>query len=303
MRPNKRIKRIKHYLCISKRTHKGTMKRTGLLIFAALLTLTVVAQSNTSGPRQKAAMGTDFRITDGNKFFRKGDIVIKGRFGKNRPEVVEYRGIDPVVQGDNPQVFEIAGDGTFTAIIPVEHPVLSTLKWADDDIVHFYGEAGDTIHLTFDEEMRVSYGEGTRHTKLLTLLNSGDPTFYLPKEDVRKTADEKPFGEFAKWCEEKYRELRAKLAKLTDFEMVFITSDSWSPLQAYKKFTAEHLKDEEVYRIPHRDWARLMSLFNFVGIPHHEMIMPDGKIMKDPKDFELDNQMHFAVELEKLMGK
>ncbi len=151
----------------------------------------------------------DFRCTDDSRFFRKGNITIKGKFGKKCPAVVEYSGRNPVVQEDHPQVFDVNEDSTFTAVIPVEYPVFGNIK-CKNNWVWFYGEPGDTIHMTFDDEQDVTYAEGTRYAKLLALLSNHDADLRIPHSEMRKMVEEKPFGEYAKWCEEKCNELLSK---------------------------------------------------------------------------------------------
>ncbi len=467
-----------------------------------------------------------FRCTDDSRFFRKGNITIKGKFGKKCPAVVEYLGRNPVVQEDHPLVFDVNKDSTFTAVIPAEHPILSYIL-CKNNTVYFYGEPGDTIHMTFDDEQDVTYAEGTRYAKLLSLMSNHDADIRIPHNEMRKKVEEKPFGEYAKWCEEqcnkllskadyfivrfglspeeshllktrirlecaenlcganlyrndryapdlldhgsylplrrilgeedlrwlshegntyfllnrfeflnpmymkvlktspaveyematdsermafdntvfdktepsllhqltwthsrsynnnydinpqmadsiaeahktlmtypylrqrlteiqtaakapkneaytlpegkatdafndivkKYRgkyvyvdfwattcgpcvaaiksskELRDSLSKRDDIEMIFITSERSSPQQAYDKFVEENLKGEEVYRINDDDWRRMMSLFKFLGIPHYEMVTPDGKILSDISNFHLYNPQHFLHSIDDL---
>lgn len=75
------------------------------------------------------------------------------------------------------------------------------------------------------------------------------------------------------------RQLRDSIATLNDIELVFITSEDWSPKKAYDEYVAKNLANEENYRIPKTDWLRLLSLFGFNGIPHYELVAPDGKII------------------------
>ena len=62
------------------------------------------------------------------------------------------------------------------------------------------------------------------------------------------------------------------------FALVFITSDSE---RAYEPFRKEWLDGAQSYRISEDDWNALAGLFNFSGIPHHEMITPDGMAITD----------------------
>lgn len=73
--------------------------------------------------------------------------------------------------------------------------------------------------------------------------------------------------------------LRDSIATLPDVEMVFITSERESPKDKYEEYVAKNLKGEECYRLPDEDYNRLRGLFHFTGIPHHELVAPDGRIM------------------------
>lgn len=72
--------------------------------------------------------------------------------------------------------------------------------------------------------------------------------------------------------------LRDSLAKSDDVELVFITSEKESPLKAYTDYAAKHLQGEECLRIPNADYRQLKALLGFTGIPHNELITPDGRI-------------------------
>lgn len=74
------------------------------------------------------------------------------------------------------------------------------------------------------------------------------------------------------------QQLRDSIAKHSDIELVFITNDRQSGKSSYTKFVGEHLKGEESYIIPYNDWSYLTSLFKFNGIPHYELIAPDGRM-------------------------
>lgn len=62
------------------------------------------------------------------------------------------------------------------------------------------------------------------------------------------------------------------------FAMIFITDD---PEQVYEPFRKEWLEGAESYRIPVDDYNALAGLFHFSGIPHHELITPDGLVVSD----------------------
>lgn len=107
--------------------------------------------------------------------------------------------------------------------------------------------------------------------------------------------------------------LRDSLATMTDVELLFITSERESPLKAYTDYVAKHLQGEESLRIPNADYRQLMALFKFTGIPHNELVAPDGRIVtadfdlrqfKDVKDFKkwLD-KIKTAIDTKKAQDK
>jgi thiol-disulfide isomerase/thioredoxin len=73
--------------------------------------------------------------------------------------------------------------------------------------------------------------------------------------------------------------LRKKIASSPDLELVFITGDRSTPAAAYEKYVAEHLAGEVSYRIPEAQYIQLTTLFGFNGIPHNELVTPDGQIV------------------------
>ena len=112
---------------------------------------------------------------------------------------------------------------------------------------------------------------------------------------------------------ERSHALRDSLAKAEGFELVFITNERESPLKAYNDYTTKHLQGEECLRITNADYGQLMALFGFTGIPHNELVTPDGRIattdidlrqFKDIKAFRkwLD-KIKNAIGTEKAQGK
>lgn len=97
---------------------------------------------------------------------------------------------------------------------------------------------------------------------------------------------------------ESSQQLRDTLAGRDDIELVYITSDVESPKDKYDAYVAEHLKGEESYRLPHEDYLRLRALFGFNGIPHHELVAPDGRII----DSEIDIRGSFTKDLDGFMS-
>lgn len=95
---------------------------------------------------------------------------------------------------------------------------------------------------------------------------------------------------------ERSGKLRDSIATLADVELIFITSEDESPQSAYDKYVKENLQGEVNLRIPNTDYKRLMSLFEFYGIPHNELVAPDGRIintdfdLRDFKDFDSFNK-------------
>lgn len=101
---------------------------------------------------------------------------------------------------------------------------------------------------------------------------------------------------------ERSQQLRDSLATLPDFEAVFITAEDQSPQKAYDSYVAKNLAGEESYRIPRDDWARLMALFSFNGIPHYELVAPDGKIITTDLNVDYHHREFgtFKTQFEKL---
>ena len=73
---------------------------------------------------------------------------------------------------------------------------------------------------------------------------------------------------------------RKKLSRQKDLEIVFITGDRSTPEKAYDDYAPKYLADEVSYRIPEAHYILLTTLFNFNGIPHVELVAPDGRIVR-----------------------
>lgn len=86
--------------------------------------------------------------------------------------------------------------------------------------------------------------------------------------------------------------LRDSIATLPDVELVFITNEAESPKETYDKYAKDNLQGEVTLRIPNTDYRRLMSLFEFNGIPHNELVAPDGRIIN--ADFDLRAFKNFS---------
>ena len=98
------------------------------------------------------------------------------------------------------------------------------------------------------------------------------------------------------------KELRAEIAKREDVKLVFIAGERTTEgSDAYKKYVAEWLADEETVCVTNADFTRLQELFRFNGIPHYETITPDGRRVRD--DLRIDGYDNFDYELERLKEK
>ena len=73
--------------------------------------------------------------------------------------------------------------------------------------------------------------------------------------------------------------LRKKIARMDDLELVFITGDRSTPPQDYEEYVAKYMAGETSYLIPEAESILLRKLFNFNGIPHNELVDPDGRIV------------------------
>ena len=74
-------------------------------------------------------------------------------------------------------------------------------------------------------------------------------------------------------------DVRKKLAGRDDIELVFITGDRSSPQEAYREYVDKNLEGEVSYLLPETQYILLSGLFNFTGIPHNELVDPDGRIV------------------------
>lgn len=137
------------------------------------------------------------RKYDEAAFFRRDTGVVCGRFLGKRPGVVNYYGYDAITRENRPQVFEVAADGSFTATIPVECPTLDKLT-ANGRPLYFHLAAGDTIRMDICEDGTVSYADGTKHKRLLTMLSNYNPDMATDYYLMAALADSLPFSEYAK---------------------------------------------------------------------------------------------------------
>ena len=65
-------------------------------------------------------------------------------------------------------------------------------------------------------------------------------------------------------------------------KLIFIAGERTTEgSDAYKKYVAEWLADEETICVTNADFTRLQELFRFNGIPHYETITPEGRRVRD----------------------
>jgi len=95
---------------------------------------------------------------------------------------------------------------------------------------------------------------------------------------------------------------RAEIAKRDDVKLVFIAGERVSGgSEAYKKYVAEWLADEEAICIPDAEFTRLQELFRFNGIPHYEAITPDCRRVRD--DLQPHGFYNFDYDIKRLTEK
>ncbi|MBO7470977.1 MAG: thioredoxin family protein, partial [Bacteroidaceae bacterium] len=95
------------------------------------------------------------------------------------------------------------------------------------------------------------------------------------------------------------KELRAEIAKRDDVKLIFIAGERTADgSDAYKKYVAEWLANEETVCVTNADFTRLQELFQFNGIPHYETITPDCRRVRD--DLRIDGYDNFDYELTRL---
>ena len=96
--------------------------------------------------------------------------------------------------------------------------------------------------------------------------------------------------------------LRAEIAKRDDVKLIFIAGERTTEgSDAYKKYVAEWLADEETVCVTNADFRRLQELLEFSGIPHYETFTPDGRRVRE--DIQLHGLHNFDYELQSLKKK
>jgi len=95
---------------------------------------------------------------------------------------------------------------------------------------------------------------------------------------------------------------RAEIAKRDDVKLIFIAGERTTEgSEAYKKYVAEWLADEETVCVSYADFRRLQELLEFSGIPHYETFTPDGRRVRE--DIQLHGLDNFDFELQALKEK
>ena len=93
---------------------------------------------------------------------------------------------------------------------------------------------------------------------------------------------------------------RAEIAKRNDVKLVFIAGERTTEgSDAYKKYVAEWLADEETVCVTNADFTRLQELFRFGGIPHYETITPDYRRVRE--DLRVQGFYGFINELKGIL--
>jgi thiol-disulfide isomerase/thioredoxin len=82
------------------------------------------------------------------------------------------------------------------------------------------------------------------------------------------------------------KETRKEYKDNANFEFVFITDESQSPVESYDKFVKEQ-ELENIYRLSSDDYNRLRQLFKFNGIPRYIVVDKKGEVIND--DFPMHN--------------
>ena len=101
---------------------------------------------------------------------------------------------------------------------------------------------------------------------------------------------------------ENSKQTRAQIAQRDDVKLVFIAGERTTEgSDAYKKYVAEWLADEETICVTNADFTRLQELFHFNGIPHYETITPECRRVRD--DLRLNGFYNIDTELRQLKEK
>lgn len=167
-----------------------------------------IHERGTKLPKANDKAAADLRTTDESAFFRRGTGVVRGRFTGKSPKVICSYGYDAITHTNRPQVFDVADDGTFTAEIQVECPVMDYL-YNGNDRYYFYICAGDTLEITIDDNGTVTYPEPSEHRNLLRLMSNERPQLDIDYREAKAKADSLSLAEYGEWIGDKADRLLA----------------------------------------------------------------------------------------------
>lgn len=98
------------------------------------------------------------------------------------------------------------------------------------------------------------------------------------------------------------KNLRAEIAKRDDVKLIFIAGERIpGGSEAYKKYVAEWLADEETVCVSLADFRHLQELFLFNGIPYSETFTPDGLRVRE--DVKIQSFFNIDMELQALKDR
>ena len=209
-------------------------------------------------------------------------------------------------------------------------------NWVDDDVITQWLSAADTVDTEAGKKEIIENWPTRNKMLLLYLATFTNPyihqkaeQFYAYKKSQTNLATplpDAPMADLIRSLCAKYpgkilmidfwgmgcgpcraaiqesKELRAEIAKRDDVKLIFIAGERTTEgSDAYKKYVAEWLSDEETVCVTNADFTRLQELFLFNGIPHYETITPDGRRVRD--DLRINGYDNFDYELERLKEK
>ncbi len=151
-------------------------------------------------------------------FFRKGCVVVRGKFDKTKSKVMTYYNCDPIRGKHDYMAFSIDDNGAFEVKIPVDHPTFGVLNCTGLDL-YFYGEAGDTVEVDINDWV-ATYSEKTPCRKMLTLLTNDNPLLALRHEDTWKRIKNTYLAEYSAWVYKEHETIQSLIGYLSDKYML-----------------------------------------------------------------------------------
>ena len=76
------------------------------------------------------------------------------------------------------------------------------------------------------------------------------------------------------------KDMRKEIANNPDIKLVFVNGDNPNYTKMHE-YVDKHLADEVTVAPGESVFAKLRDVFNFAGIPHFEVITPDGQVIKE----------------------